>query len=394
MIPVSEGYVVVNSSIVLEDRILKNSAVAVSHGGIAAVGVLDGEFPDLPRMDARGLYLAPAFVELHIHGCGSLLDSDGSPDVLEKMLAFLSPHGVGTMVPTLGYDADSVAKLSSELDAKPRLGRRVPGLYLEGPFVSPGKRGGLAPESLRAADPDLLDRILGGHRIRLMTIAPELPGIAAIASRLEAAGVIPAFGHSLCTLEEAGAVTLAGRPHLTHLFNAMSGIAHHGTGLASLPFLDRDASFELNGDGIHLDPDMIRLCVEHLDRDALILIDDAMVGAGSPYGDFLYAGKPIVSDERGCRYKDSGILVGSNCLIDEVVRRTVAFTGIPVELAFRFASLNPARRLGLGDEIGSIAAGKRADLILLDEKLNVVANLSSGLDGDPSLTTIQTALYK
>jgi N-acetylglucosamine-6-phosphate deacetylase len=296
------------------------------------------------------------------------------------MLAFLAPHGVGTMVPTLGYDPDSLSALSAELAAKPGLETRIPGLYLEGPFVSMAKRGGLAPDSLKGVDPDLLDLILEPDTVRIMTVAPELPGIGAVVARLESAGVIPAFGHSVCTFAEAEALDLSGPPHLTHLFNAMSGISHHGTGLAALPFLDAKASFELNGDGIHVDPDMIRLCVNHLNGDGLILIDDAMVGAGSPYGEYRYSGKPIISDERGCHYKDSGILVGSNCLIDEVVRRTIKFTGIPLETAFRFASLNPARRLGLGDRIGSVEIGKRADLILLDENLTVTANLSPVYD--------------
>jgi len=167
-----------------------------------------------------------------------------------------------------------------------------------------------------------------------------------------------------------------GKRNITHLFNAMSGISHKTPGLAMLPFLDSDIYFELNSDGVHLDPEIIKMCYKNLNNNRLILITDAVVSAGIAHGTYQYYGNPIESGRRGVRYKENDILIGSNCLITNVVQNFIKITGAPIEQAVRFATYNPCQLLGIEHRKGSIEIGKEADLIIFDNDFNLIKNFN------------------
>ncbi|HUX22478.1 MAG TPA: amidohydrolase family protein, partial [Spirochaetia bacterium] len=213
--------------------------------------------------------------------------------------------------------------------------------------------------------------VVGAARgmLRLMTVAPELDGIDEVVHRLVELGVIPCWGHSNCTLGELPRLQGV-RCNITHLFNGMSPISHKQSGLALLPFLDSEVYCEVNGDGVHLNAESIRMCHRHLNPERMILISDAVISAGRGHGEFRYFDRRVVSSQTGVRYED-GTLIGSNCLLPEVVRRFIETTGCALHEAVRLATLNPCRLLGIDSRRGSIESGKDADLVLLDDDLSV-----------------------
>jgi N-acetylglucosamine-6-phosphate deacetylase len=367
-------------TIVLEKRLVDGGSLLIDGGLIQRVLEPGDSAPpgDFRRIDARGAYIGPGLVELHIHGCDDLGFESEEPGALAKIGAFLLRNGVTTYLPTLQCSLPALRRLAAALRAAPATAARVPGFYVEGPFVNPARRGGIMTETLKAPDPALLRGVLdaAGGYLRLMTVAPELPGSGEIIRLLLEAGVVPCLGHSDCSIDELPAARE--RLSVTHLFNAMAPISHKRAGLAMLPFLDPSVFFELNGDGVHVNSESLKMCYDHLNHDRLMLISDAVVSAGREGGQYDYFGRTVLSGEDGVRYED-GTLIGSRCLMPSVVKRFIAATGASVAEGFRFASLNPCRLLGLAGRRGSIAEGKEADLVLLDrESLDVRTVLAAG----------------
>lgn len=315
----------------------------------------------------------PAPVEIHFHGVADYGFDQEDEDVVEKISDELTRRGTACFVPGFTWNEAILSRCVREIQRKPRLRDRIPGLLLEGPFVSPEKLGGIHPSCVRRPDLDLLERILDacGGLLKMMTVAPELPGIDPVIDRLLEKGIVPCLGHSNATVRQGLEAARRGRLSMTHLFNAMSPISHKNPGLALLPFLDRDVYFELNADGVHVAPDLLRACHRALSRERMILITDAVISAGKGYGRYRYHGQEVVSDARGVRYVDRGTLIGSNLLILDVIRNYVAITEATVPEAVRMATLNPCRLLGIDDRRGSIAPGKRAELVLLDRDFRV-----------------------
>ena len=361
------------------------AAVYVRDGIIEAVeyGSVAGAGGSIPVFDVRGASLVPGFVELHIHGCGEtgVEQSVERPAILEYTARFLSAYGINTFLPTLPCSEDAVAALAGVLDADPRLRERVPGIYVEGPFVNPEKRGGISLSLIRKPAPGILDRIidLGRGYIKMMTVAPELPGAYGIIERLLEKGIVPCLGHSDCTAADALTVMqqAAGknpaRFNITHLFNGMSGISHKRPGLAAVPFLEEECFFELNGDGIHVADEMLRIVGRHLRKDRMLLISDAVVSAGLEYGDYSYFGNEVVSDEQGVRYSENGVLIGSNRLIPQVCSHFSRATGCSAAEVLPMVTKNPRRLLGLGESC-AVRPGMKADLVAIDDSWDVLFN--------------------
>ena len=188
--------------------------------------------------------------------------------------------------------------------------------------------------------------------------------------------IVPALGHSNCKISDLKTLgKYSSKLNITHLYNAMSGISHKQSGLAMYPFLYKDSFFELNADSIHLSDEIIKMSYEYLNHEKLILISDAVISAGSDFGEGEYCGIPVVSDDTGVRYKDSGTLIGSNKLLPEIITNFIRITGAPVHEAVKFATINPARLLGVDGSLGSIKIGKASDLVIFDGDFRVKRNL-------------------
>jgi N-acetylglucosamine-6-phosphate deacetylase len=356
---------VVAGRLVLADAVVAGR-VLVEAGRIAAVE------PD--EAEAGGPLIAPGFIDLHVHGWGGH-DAMAGRAALDGMARALLRRGVTSFLPTavtapltaLARFADDVR--SWRLDA-PGDGASPLGFNLEGPFLAEARKGAhnaqhlRAPADLRAGD---LDPLLDG--LRVVTIAPELPGALDLIAELAARGVACSLGHSAATLQHARAGYARGARSTTHLFNAMSGVDHRHPGLA-VAALTNDAAFvELIGDGHHVDPSLWPLILRAKPPERLLLVSDALSLAGTGEGRATVGGLQVeVRDDRATLVA-GGALAGSLIALDSAVRNLVR-EGVPLPRAVAAASANPAALLGLDDR-GRIAAGCRADLVELDDGLRV-----------------------
>lgn len=369
----SEGVTTsVEGLLVLDDRVV-GGRVEIADGSIVVVAIDD-------RLEAGAPYVAPGFVDVHVHGWGGH-DAMGDATALDGMARALSRRGVTSFLPTavsapLAELVDFAARVRAWIPDATTDGAEPLGANLEGPFLAAGRHGAHDPGALlvpsevpTAALVPLLDGL------RLITIAPELPGALELISWFAERGVAVSLGHSAATLEEAAAAYRAGARSTTHLFNAMSGIDHRTPGLAAAALLDDTAWLELIADGIHVHPSLWTL-VDRLRPERMLLVSDAIALAGM--GDGQGRIGDLAVDVRGQRVTLTGTstLAGSVLSLDVAVRNAVG-AGIPLPAAVAAASRRPLAMLGITDR-GRIAVGQRADLVELDADLAVRRVMRAG----------------
>lgn len=365
-------YKLVNGRLVLKESILENHHLIVEEGIITAIIPEKQNYAPMDSIDAKGNFVVPAFVELHIHGCAQYgFDQLDTLD-LEKVVQFLKENGINTFTPTFQCNREVIKEVTRMIAASPILQKSIPGIYIEGPFINMEKKGGIGAEFIYKPDLTLLKQIIDENHglLKLMTLAPELDGNGEVYSFLIKNGIIPCFGHSNAMIKDVYPLN-GNRVNITHLFNAMSPVTHKESGLAMLPFLNRELFFELNGDGIHVSDDAQQLCYNVLNHDKLILISDAIVSAGLHYGEYQSYGRNIISNERGVRYKKDDVLMGSNLLMNSIFKRFMKLTSATMDEGVKFASYNACKLLGIDDRRGSIEVGKEADLLLLDDEFTI-----------------------
>jgi N-acetylglucosamine-6-phosphate deacetylase len=254
-------------------------------------------------------------------------------------------------------------------------GSRLLGVHLEGPFISPREPGTHQPGSIQSPSIALADEWLARGPIRLMTLAPELPGAPELARHLASSGVVVSMGHTSATWDEAAEGAAAGIRMGTHLFNAMPPLHHRRLGVVGF-LLESDLSVSIIADGVHLDLRMAELVSRMKSPDQLILVTDALAGLGMPPGRFTLAGIEIVSDGTTGERLD-GTLSGSVLPMDSALANLVR-AGVAPEVAVRAATLNPARVLALEAQMGAVAVGRTADLVIFDDAWRTQATVIEG----------------
>lgn len=362
----------VSGRLVLDDRVVAGRLI-ISDGHIAAVE------PDDAAMG--GPYVAPGFVDVHVHGWGGH-DAMGDRAALDGMARALLRRGVTSFLPTavtspLPELVAFAERVRTWLPEAPADGAEPLGFNLEGPFLAAARRG--AHDAAHLVVPGDMPRpglepLIGG--LRLVTVAPELPGATDLIAWLAGRGVASSLGHSAETFEDAVAGYAAGARSATHLFNAMSGIDHRSPGLALAALLDDAVYVELIADGIHVDAAVWGLITRLKPADRLLLVSDAVALAGTGDGRGRIGGLAV--DVAGGRVTLAGTstLAGSVIALDSAVRNVVA-AGTPLWAAVAAASRNPLALLGVADR-GRIAAGLRADLVELDDDLRVRRVMRAG----------------
>jgi len=333
-----------------------------------------------PVVDLRDGILAPGFIDIHIHGGAGHDVMEAGIDALPPVETLLALHGVTSYLPTtvtapmdatlsaLERLADAVeAAQQDPLNIKRPAGdprARPRGIHLEGPFISHSRRGVHPPENLLAPSVAAFDRFWQAARghIRVITIAPEIPGAIEVIAQAAARGVCVSLGHSDAGLDAARAGVAAGARHATHTFNAMRPLDHRDPGILGEVLTDSRLSADIIADGIHLDPTIVQLFLKAKGADNAVLITDATAATGMPDGRYRLGSLEV--DVKDGRCLSGGKLAGSVLTMDRAVRNVMQFAQWDLQPTVRLATANPARVAGL-ENAGSIHAGAPADLVVL-----------------------------
>lgn len=324
---------------------------------------------------AAGPHIAPGFIDVHCHGWGGH-DATGDEDALTGMAHALLKRGVTSFLPTAPtLPEPEIARFAARVRAwmaHATTGGAEPlGFNLEGPLIAPERKGAHDAALLRTPetlDAGMLDAALDG--LRIITIAPELPGALALIARLAARGVAVSLGHSNATPDEARAGFVAGARTTTHLCNAMSGLDHRAPGLAAVALATDHAYVELVADGQHVHPALWPVIARAKPADRLLLVSDALAIAGTGDGDGRVGALPVTVHGGRATLQGTDTLAGSVIALDSAVRNVVR-AGVPLPAAIAAASTNPAALLGAADR-GALEAGRRAHLVELDDDLRVL----------------------
>ncbi|QGN39869.1 N-acetylglucosamine-6-phosphate deacetylase [Klebsiella oxytoca] len=323
------------------------------------------------RRDAE--LLAPAYIDIHVHGGAGVDVMDDAPDVLDRLAMHKAREGVSSWLPTtVTAPLQMIHRALERIAQRCRSGgpgAQVLGSYLEGPYFTPQNKGAHPAELFRELELAELDELIAVSRqtLRVVALAPEKPGALQAIKHLKQRGLRVMLGHSAATWEQTRMAFDAGADGLVHCYNGMTGLHHREPGMVGAGLTDPRAWLELIADGHHVHPAAMKLCC-CCAQDRIVLITDAMQAAGMPDGSYTLCGEKV--EMRGGIVRTaSGSLAGSTLSVDAAVRNMVKLTGLAPEDAIHMASWHPARLLGIDNQLGSLKVGKRASIIALDDGL-------------------------
>jgi N-acetylglucosamine-6-phosphate deacetylase len=334
-------------------------------------GPVDRDFPDCT--------VVPGFVDMHVHGGGgaSYTDTDGNADGVAAAAGFHLRHGTTTTLASLvtASPTDLIAGVRALAEASRR--GTVAGIHLEGPWLSQARCGAHDPTLMRNPDPAEIDTVLtaGDGAIRMVTLAPELPGADAAITRFLDAGVVVAVGHTDATYEQTQQAVAAGATVGTHLFNAMPPLHHREPGPALALLQDPKVTVELIADGVHVHPALVHEVIRAAGPQRVAVVTDAVAAAGCADGEFRLGAVPIDVVSGVARVHGTSTIAGSTATMDRLFRSVAATAGLAA--AVQMTSATPARALGL-ERVGGLRAGYDANLVVLDRDLQVAAVMVRG----------------
>ena len=371
-------FLLAGGRVVTPDGVLDPGWIRVAGDVIDAVG--SGPVLEHPEVDLRGQWVLPGFIDMHVHGGGGASFTEGASDQARHAAAFHRGQGSTSMLASL------VTAPLAELEARAGLlagladDGVIAGLHLEGPFLSPARRGAQDPRHMIAPDVTLFERLNAAARghLRVITLAPELPGTLAVIKAATRVGVTVAVGHTDATAEVTMAAIDAGAAHATHLFNGMRPLHHRAPGAVGA-LLDRaEVTCEVIADGVHLDDIAVRLTARAAGYGRLVLVSDAMAAAGMPDGSYQLGSQRVsVAGGVARLLDDRTAIAGSTATLADVVRHAIA-AGLPVRDVAAAASTTPARILGLANRTGALRPGLAADLVVCDDDFRPRAVMRHG----------------
>ncbi len=371
-----------NTTIYTPHRRIENGAIMTEGERVLAVGRAE-ELPcpqAAQRLDAHGRITVPGFIDLQINGAFGD-DFTADPATIWRVAEKLPRYGVTSFLPTIITSPRENMETARRLllqGPPPGFSGAVPlGWHIEGPFLNPRKKGAHNPVYLRQPDKNFIAEWSPENGVRLVTLAPELPGALPVIETLFKRGVLVSAGHSMATCAEAQAGIEAGIRYGTHLFNAMPPLHHREPGLLGALMSDERVAGGLIADGLHVHPAVVNMLWKTLGSSRLSLVTDAAAALGMPPGRYVLGDYDVTVDDTGVRLED-GTLAGSNLALDDALRNLMRFTNCSLVEALPAVTGVPARLLGLSSQIGAIAPGSFADFVLLRPDLTIEATVVRG----------------
>lgn len=366
---------IINARVCCEDFKFREVPVCTD-GPLFSAASADGK-----TLDARGFYALPGLVDIHFHGCAGADFMDGTREALAQISRHEAACGVTSICPatmTMPEEAILRACACAAAFRTPPDGAALEGINLEGPFVSPQKAGAQNPEFVIPPSVEFIERVqaAAGGLIKLLAIAPEVPGALDTIRALKGK-VLCSIAHTTASYETAAAAIAAGATHLTHLYNAMPPLLHRAPGPVAAGADAPWCEAEIICDGIHIHPAAVRAALRLYGEERLIFISDSIRATGLDDGSYELGGQQVRVQGRRATLAN-GTLAGSVSSLFDCLKTAIMTMDIPPETALRCASLNPARALGAEERIGSISPGKRADLLLTSEDLELKAVMLRG----------------
>lgn len=357
------GMKIINAKVYTEDGTFQTKDVYTDGEKIAVSG------NDEEVLDGSGCYLIPGLTDIHFHGCVGRDFCDGSQESMEAMAVYEASQGVTTIVPaTMTLGKDTLEKICRAAAAyKNEKGAVLCGIDMEGPFISLARKGAQNGDYVHRPDADLFRELnaASGGLVKILAIAPEEPGAMECIEELKDE-VVLSVAHTTADYETASKAFQSGVHHVTHLYNAMSGLSHRSPGVVGAAADHEAVEAELICDGIHIHPVTVRQTFKMFGDDRIILISDSMEATGMPDGEYALGGQKVFKKGNYATLED-GTLAGSATNLMDCLRTAVLKMGIPLESAVKCAAVNSARSVGIYDSYGSITPGKTANMVLLKE---------------------------
>lgn len=380
-----------NGDIITPYTIIKSGTVLIRDGKIIAIEKGDIDVPDSEIIDAKGNYISPGFIDIHVHGGGGHDFMDGTADAFLKIAEAHAKYGTTALSPTtLTSEKEDLFKTldNYEIAHKNNLkGAQFIGMHLEGPYFALSQRGAQDPRYIRNPDPVEYEEILNySASIARWSAAPELKGAIEFGRRLKSKGILAAIAHTDAIYEEALEAFENGYSLATHFYSSMSGVtrrdAYRYAGVVEAGYLIDAMDVEIIADGIHLPAPLLKLIYKIKGPDRTALITDAMRGAGIPEGESILGslknGLKVIIEGGVAKLPDKSSFAGSVATFDRLVRNMITMADVPLIETIRMAATTPARIMGIENKKGSLTLGKDADIVIFDKDINIQRTIIQG----------------
>lgn len=370
-----------------EEKKFINGGIVTKDGKIVQI-YTDGDRPQTEDeiLDGNGMYAIPGLIDLHFHGCRGYDFCDGSREALARIAEYEASVGVTAIAPaTMTLPVEELEHILSvaadyKKDSHSKREADLVGINMEGPFISPVKKGAQDARNIIPCDAGICERFLKASEglVKFIGIAPEesrdaLDFIHTVKDRVNVS-----LAHTNADYETAMAAFAAGADHVVHLYNAMPSFTHRAPGVIGAVYDNRHIMAEIICDGVHIHPSVVRATFEMMGEDRMILISDSMRAAGMPDGSYTLGGLDVNVVGNRATLASDGTIAGSVTNLMDCMKTAVKTMNIPLETAVACATINPARSLGIDAEYGSIIPGKKAHIVLMDPELNVQKVIKDG----------------
>jgi len=380
-------FIINNLMVHSEKETYKNGYIKVVDGKIAEVGPASQYKQD---DDAKVITLSPDYqvipgaIDIHIHGASNSDAMDATHDALSTMAKTLPKEGTTSFLATTMTQStqaieSALLNAGKYIENQTQENAEIVGIHLEGPFISPARKGAQPVDYIVDPDVTLFKRWqeMAENQIKLVTLAPEQPNGLDLAAHLRGTGVVASIGHSDATYDQIDEAIQAGTTHVTHLYNGMRGLHHREPGVLGAAYLRDELYVELIADGIHCRPEMIKLAYNQITSERMILITDSLRAKWLEKGTYDLGGQPVNVDETKATLSD-GTLAGSILKMNDAIKNTMEYTDCSMTDIIKMTAENPAKQLRIFDRKGSIQVGKDADLVILNDRLDVEMTFCRG----------------